>query len=63
MSLWNANLLRKPSAEKLALAELEEAKRELLAAQTSSEFYAKQVEFNKMRIARLMSIVREAQSL
>ena len=48
---------RKPSAEVLALQELEEAKRALLEAQTGMEWAKAQVQYNTDRIARLSAYV------
>jgi hypothetical protein len=47
------NLFRPNSAEQLAQRELEDAKRELLTAQTHRDYYDSQVRFNETRIARL----------
>ena len=42
-----------PSAETIALRELEQSRRELLAAHTQAEYSAKLVEFHKAKIKRL----------
>ena len=47
---------RAPSAETLARAELEEAKRELLAAQRHHEWFGKMVEYHSDRIRRLSRV-------
>ena len=47
------NLFRPTSAEQLAQRELEDAKRELLTAQTSLDYYTSIVKFNETRINRL----------
>lgn len=48
-----ALLFAAPSAETLARRELEEAKRELLAAQRQFEWHGKMVEYHTDRIRRL----------
>lgn len=48
-----------PSPETLALRELEESKRELLAAHTQQEYAAKMVEFHKNKIKRLTLFLKE----
>lgn len=47
------SLFRAPSAETLALKELDEAKRELLVAVRHAEYYASMVRYHQMRISRL----------
>lgn len=57
----NTNLLhafRKPSAEVLAIQELEEAKRELLMAQTGLNYAMAMVAYNEQRVARLTAYVQ-----
>ena len=49
-------LYKTPSAEELAREELEEAKRELLVAQSNAEFYARMVDYQTMRIRRLQKV-------
>ncbi len=46
-------MFRKPSAQELALAELEEAQRQLLNAQAAAEHTAAIVTYHKNRITRL----------
>jgi len=48
-----------PSPETLALRELEESRRELLAAHTQQEYAAKMVEFHKNKIKRLTVFLKE----
>lgn len=50
-------LFRKPSAETLAQIELEEAKRQLLVAQSDAEYRNAMVEYHRRRIARLQAVV------
>ncbi len=52
------SLLRKPSAETLAQIELEEAKRQLLVAQSDAEYRNAMVEYHRRRIARLQTILQ-----
>lgn len=54
------SLLRKPSAETLAQIELEEAKRQLLVAQSNAEYRNAMVEYHRRRIARLQTILQGA---
>lgn len=51
---------KSPSAEKLALDELEESRRELLKAQTAQEYHTKMVEFHSGKIKRLQSFLKSA---
>lgn len=51
--LWAA-----PSAEVLALKELEEAKRKLLDAQTSREYADSMVKFREAQIKRLTAYIK-----
>jgi hypothetical protein len=48
-----------PSAEVLAVQELEEAKRQLLAALTAQEHYTAAVAFRTTQVARLTKHVKE----
>jgi hypothetical protein len=52
-------LFRKPSAEILAQRELEDAKRELLAAQAGLEYCTAMVDYHVSRIQRLSAMVKE----
>ena len=54
------NLLIAPSADVMAQRELEEARRELLEAQTAHEWAKSRVDFNLSRIRRLEA--RQAES-
>lgn len=47
-----------PSAEALALRELEEAKRKLLDAQTSREYAESMVKFREAQIKRLTAYIK-----
>lgn len=51
---------RKPSAETLALRELEEAKRQLLAAQSHQEYYRRMVDYHQDRVMRLTAYLKRA---
>jgi hypothetical protein len=48
-----------PSPETLALRELEESRRELLAAYNQQEYSTKMVEFHKGKIKRLTLFLKE----
>jgi len=48
-----------PSPETLALRELEESRRELLAAHTQQEYALKMCEFHKNKIKRLTAFLKE----
>ena len=52
------SLFRKPSAETLAQIELEEAKRQLLVAQSNAEYRNAMLEYHRRRIARLQTILQ-----
>lgn len=49
-----------PSAEVIALRELEEAKRRLLEAQTAKEYAESMVKYHETRIKRLTTYLRDA---
>lgn len=53
------DLFRKPSADMLALTELEEARRQLLLAQTALEYAEAAVAYNTKRVTRLTARVAE----
>jgi hypothetical protein len=55
-------LFAPPSPETIALRELEESKRELLAAHTAQEYAAKMVEYHQGKIRRLTKFLKDAQS-
>jgi hypothetical protein len=48
-----------PSPETLALRELEESRRELLAAHNQQEYATKMVEFHKGKIKRLTAFLKD----
>jgi hypothetical protein len=48
-----------PSPETIALRELEESRRELLAAHTQQEYALKMCEFHKNKIKRLTLFLKE----
>ena len=48
-----------PSPETIALRELEESRRELLAAHNQQEYATKMVEFHKGKIKRLTLFLKE----
>lgn len=50
---WTRNLFRPPSAEALALRELEDAKRRLLDAQSAREYAEAMCKYHDVRIKRL----------
>jgi len=51
---------RKPSAETMALKELEEAKRQLLDAQSGAEYAANMTRYHQDRIKRLSNYLKDA---
>lgn len=53
------DMFKTPTAEVLAQKELEEAKRELLKAHTSEEFYRRMKEYNQDRVRRLTDTVQK----
>jgi hypothetical protein len=55
--LWST-----PSAESLALRELEDAKRKLLEAQTSREYAESMCKFREMQIKRLTAYIKGIES-
>lgn len=52
-------LYRTPSAAILAQRELEDSRRQLLAAHSASEYYAAMVQVHRTRIARLTVTITE----
>lgn len=54
------NAMRKPSALQLAQAELDEARREMLAAEAARDYANAMVGYHTARIARLETMMREA---
>jgi hypothetical protein len=59
MNMKKLNPFAKPSADVLAVVELEEARRQLLAAQSALEYAASMVDYNTNRVARLEQRVKE----
>jgi len=57
---WIKQVYGTPSAEALALRELEEAKRRLLEAQTAKEYAESMVKYHETRIERLTAYLRDA---
>ena len=53
-------LFQSPSAEAIAKAELEDARRELLAAESSAEYARQIAAYNKARIERLTAFLSSA---
>ena len=53
-------LFHTPSAEQLAVKELEEAKRELLLAQSGVEYATNMARYHQARIDRLKRVVNES---
>lgn len=51
------NMMRKPTARELAVRELEEAKREMLQAQTLRDSSAAVVDYQLARISRLKDLL------
>jgi hypothetical protein len=57
---WKAlNPFTLPSADVIALIELEDAKRQLLAALTAQEYAAAMVDYNAKRVSRLEQRAKE----
>lgn len=54
-------VFRSPSADVLAVLELQAARRELLAAQSAQEWASAAVQYNQDRVARLSLLVSEVQ--
>jgi hypothetical protein len=55
-----AKVFRTPSADELAVIELEEAKRQLLATQTALDYSRRMVDYHQDRIKRLTAYVAKA---
>lgn len=55
-------LYARPTVETLALRELENARRDLLTAQTQQEYSAKMVEFYEIKIKRLSIFLKRKMS-
>lgn len=54
------SLFAQPSAETIALRELEDSRRELLRAQAQQEYTAKMVEYHQGKITRLGKFLKAA---
>lgn len=54
------HLFRVPSYLVLAQQELDDARRELLEAQTAADYSLQIVEYNRNRIARLVNVLKTA---
>ena len=52
------SLYAPPTAETLALRELEQSRRDLLSAHTQQEYSTKMVEFHKTKIKRLSAFLK-----
>ena len=59
MNLKKLNPFTKPSADVLALVELEDARRQLLMWRGALEYAASMVDYNTKRVARLEQHVKE----
>ena len=57
---WVKNVYTTPSAESLALRELEEAKRRLLEAQTAREYADSMCKYREAQIKRLTAYLHKA---
>ena len=55
-------VFKTPSADVLAVEELEDARRMLLSCLSAQEYYTSQVQYQKSRVARLTKTVQEVQS-
>jgi hypothetical protein len=56
---WLKEIVRKPSPLMLAARELDDARRELLLAQTHRDYADSSVKYNEARIRRLEHIINE----
>jgi hypothetical protein len=57
---WVKNIYATPSAESLALKELEESKRRLLEAQTAREYAESMCKYRESQIKRLTAYLHKA---
>jgi hypothetical protein len=57
---WLKSVYTVPSAEQIALRELEEAKRKLLSAQTGREYADSMCKFHEAQIKRLTTYLHKA---
>lgn len=53
-------VFRVPSADVIAMHELEEAKRQLLAMQTAKDYATRMVEYNNDRVRRLTAYIAKS---
>ena len=56
------SLLRVPTADVMAVRELEEAKRELLRSQSAQDYAKRMVEYHQDRVKRLSAYVAKDQA-
>jgi predicted outer membrane protein len=56
------SLLRVPTADVLAVRELEEAKRELLRSQSAQDYAKRMVEYHQDRVKRLTAYISKEQA-
>lgn len=63
LDITNYNPFKKPSADVLAMMELEEAKRQLLSAQSGLEYAKAMVAYNEERVTRLSRRVQEVSNV
>ena len=57
---WVKNIYTTPSAEALALRELEDSKRKLLEAQTAREYFDSMCKYREAQIKRLTAYMHKA---
>ena len=57
---YMATVFRTPSADELAVVELEEAKRQLLQMQTALDYSKRMVDYHSDRIKRLTAYIAKA---
>jgi hypothetical protein len=58
---WVKNLYAIQSVQQLMTAELDEAKRDLLVAETASDYAESAVVYNRQRIERLTASLKDAE--
>jgi hypothetical protein len=56
---WAKQLYKLPSVEAMMTAELDEAKRDLLVAETAADYAESAVVYNRQRIERLTASLKE----
>jgi len=54
-----SSLFRRPSALQLAVKEIEDARRELLAASSGAEYAQAMCSYHEARISRLRNVIRD----